>query len=134
MKDGAGRHQADLVLLQIATLGDDDQVTPVGPYLLRLIAGGEARAEDWDRAARQVVSLAESAFPRPRPRTIPRSGILLVQGIRQRFEPPSLPETNEHCMALPRRDRLVIEKFVHVRLVGHDVAPRSGRPRRRGDG
>jgi hypothetical protein len=32
-------------------------------------------------------------------------------------------------MALARRDRLVIEKFVHVWLAGHDVARRFDRPR-----
>lgn len=60
-KDGAAGHQPDLSLLQVATLGDDNQVTLIGPDLVRLATDGETRPEDWDGTARQVIPLTK--FP-----------------------------------------------------------------------
>ena len=58
-KDGAACHQPDLPLLEVATLGDDDQVALICLDFVRLIHDGESRADDRDRAARQVVSLTK---------------------------------------------------------------------------
>ena len=56
-KVGAAGHQSDLLLLQVATLRDDDQVALISLDFVRLVHVGESRADDRDRAARQVVSL-----------------------------------------------------------------------------
>ena len=58
-EDRAPGDQSELPLLQVATLRDDDQVALISLDFVRLLPDGESRADDRDRAARQVVSLTK---------------------------------------------------------------------------
>jgi hypothetical protein len=73
-EDGAAGHQSGLPLLQVATLRDDDQVALISLDFVRFIHVGESRADDRDRAARQVVPLTKLSLIDPKPERLHRYG------------------------------------------------------------
>src|SRR4051812_24639603 len=57
--DRAGRHEPDLALLQIATLGQDNEIIFLHDSVEGLSWRGQAGIEDRNKTARQVVALPE---------------------------------------------------------------------------